>query len=197
MKAFDKLKLITMKSVYFSEKDNKSKIKDLEFIKEKADPYQCIGYILDGKFYNLNESGKKELMKRLLKEKDGYHKDRKTFFAHMQGPTGAVIGGVIGAAKHGASYGAASAATSLASWAGYRLVRSAFDVCTKKCGTFKINTEKRQLCLFKCKALRLEKEIAGLKQIKGKPSEILKKTEQLKRVKNTIMKYQNYFKKNK
>jgi len=50
---------------------------------------------------------------------------------------------------------------------------------------------------IKCKALRLEKEIAGLKQIKGKPSEILKKTEQLKRVKNTIMKYQNYFKKNK
>jgi hypothetical protein len=37
-------------------------------------------------------------------------------------------------------------------WAGYRALRSAFDACTKKCGTFELNTTRRQACMAKCKS---------------------------------------------
>jgi len=44
--------------------------------------------------------------------------------------------------------------------AGYRLIRSWFDKCTSTCGTYKVNTPKRQLCMLKCKKLAIEKHIA-------------------------------------
>ena len=51
------LKILAMAEVVESELPKETKKKYLDFIKENADAYQCIGYILDGKFYNLNESG--------------------------------------------------------------------------------------------------------------------------------------------
>jgi len=43
--------------------------------------------------------------------------------------------------------------------AGYRLIRSWFDKCTSPCGTFEINTPKRQLCMLKCQKAATEKHI--------------------------------------
>lgn len=67
MKASDKIKILAMEFCSNSKISKETKIKHLEYIKE-ADPYVCLGYILDGKFYNLNESGKKEIKERFLKE---------------------------------------------------------------------------------------------------------------------------------
>ena len=37
-------------------------------------------------------------------------------------------------------------------WAAYRKIRSMTDSCTKKCGTYELNTVRRQACYAKCKA---------------------------------------------
>lgn len=47
-------------------------------------------------------------------------------------------------------------------WAVYRTIRAAFDECTEKCGTYKINTRERQVCMAKCKDER-DRKLAGLK----------------------------------
>jgi len=39
----------------------------------------------------------------------------------------------------------------LVGWPIYRAIRSAFDECSRKCGTFHINTPTRQRCMLKCK----------------------------------------------
>ena len=37
-------------------------------------------------------------------------------------------------------------------WLAYRTARAHFGDCTKKCGTYEINTVRRQACMAKCKA---------------------------------------------
>jgi hypothetical protein len=46
-------------------------------------------------------------------------------------------------------------------WAGYRVIRGAFDKCSDRCGTFKINNEERQACLAKCKE-ELKRKLATI-----------------------------------
>jgi len=65
--------------------------------------------------------------------------------------------GMVGA---GAAIGIAGGAAMIA---GYRVIRSMFDNCTKQCGTFQVNTPKRQLCMLQCKKVSLEKHITLLK----------------------------------
>lgn len=196
------LKMLALETCAVMDVPKNEKIKIMKFIKEKADSEQCMGYILDGKMYNLNDDMKDNIKERFLKEQ-GYHPYRKTFFAHYGGPTGAAVSGAAtgaqiakagGGAKAAIVGGAAGAALGLTQWAGYRLIRSAFDECTKKCGMFKINNPKRQMCLFKCKAARLEKEIAGLRKIGGSQEEISKKSAKLAQVKHTINRYEAKFK---
>jgi len=55
------------------------------------------------------------------------------------------------ALAHGGSGAIQTAASGLAGWGLYRALLATFGKCTKGCGTFKINTPKRQLCLAKCK----------------------------------------------
>ena len=68
MKESDKIKIIAMEFVFNSDIPKKEKIKKLEIIKELT-TFQCIGYILDGKFYKLNEQGEVEILKRFIEEK--------------------------------------------------------------------------------------------------------------------------------
>lgn len=195
------IKLLAMEVCMESDMTNSEKIKYLKFLKESS-PYVSIGYLLDGKFYNLNEAAKLDLKKRFLNEQ-GYHPYRKTFFAHYGGPTGSVVSGATkgaiiastgGGAKKAIAGGVLGAGAGLAQWAGYRLIRSTFDKCTKECGTFKINNPKRQLCLFKCKEKRLEAEIGGLKKIHATATEIAEKQAKLARLKDTIARYEARFK---
>jgi hypothetical protein len=61
----------------------------------------------------------------------------------------------VGALGVGAGIAAGAAAI-----AGYREIRSWFDKCTKQCGTFQVNTPKRQLCMLKCKQMAQKKKQA-------------------------------------
>ena len=77
--------------------------------------------------------------------------------------------------------------------AGYRLIRSFFDRCTKECGILSVNTPKRQLCLLNCKKLTLEKKIVLMKKNKKDPTETIKR---LNIVNKKIILYNEYLKKN-
>lgn len=65
----------------------------------------------------------------------------------------------------------------LAAYGVYRYVRSFLDKCTKRCGTYSMNTPKRQLCMLSCKSGSLRKKIELLENNKRK----LEKLEKTKR----------------
>ncbi len=132
------LKIMAMETCFLSDLSSKDKKKHLDYIKE-ADTYQCIGYILDGKFYNLNEMGKQELKKRFIKEQTA----RKT--AHsVVGAAAGTLGGVF---------------------AGYRVLKAMFDQCTRACGVFGLNTVKRQYCMLNCKIRVKQREISEVQKM--------------------------------
>lgn len=141
MKNSTKIKILAMESCFLSDIPAKTKKKHLEYIKEKADPYQCIGYILDGKFYTLNESGKQELKKRFLKEQSRLSVRRKSAMS-------------------------ATAGVFLLPFAQmYRMIRASFSKCTRACGVLSMNTAKRQYCMISCKVKSLEQEIDSFQKL--------------------------------
>lgn len=78
-------------------------------------------------------------------------------------------------------------------WAVYRKIRSAFDICTKKCGTYEINTSRRQHCMIKCKVAKLQAQLAAAKTAKNQ-KEISKLTVSLKKAQDTLTKSTKSFK---
>lgn len=136
------IKILAMESCASSDLPSKIKLNHLKYIKEKADAYQCIGYILDGKFYNLNESGKQELKKRFLKEQTNLSVYRKTAMSALGGflflPGAAIL---------------------------YRAIRASFDKCSGACGLLKMNTSKRQYCMAVCKVKKLQQELMALEKL--------------------------------
>lgn len=70
----------------------------------------------------------------------------------------------------------------LAAYGVYRYVRAFLDKCTKRCGTYSMNTPKRQLCMLSCKSGSLRKKIQLLENNKRK----LEKLEKTKKVVNTL-----------
>lgn len=88
----------------------------------------------------------------------------------------------------------AGVAAGLAAYGGYRLIRSYLDKCTKQCGTYAMNTPKRQLCLYNCKGASLRKEIVLMKKNKEAPEKIAKKNEKLYVVNKRIELYKQYIK---
>ena len=158
MKNTDKLRILAMETCINSNIPSKTKKKHLNYIKE-SDPYVCIGYILDGKFYNLNENGKKELKKRFLKEQNDVNRK------HTMSQLGKSAGGIYGVASvvhYAAKTKRIMPVSSLLAiaimygggliiWSTYRWIRSWFDDATKKCGTLKVNDPQRQICMQKVK----------------------------------------------
>ena len=51
-------------------------------------------------------------------------------------------------------------------WLAYRKIRSMKDACTKKCGTYELNTARRQNCYAKCKeaAAKATQNVKGQKK---------------------------------
>jgi hypothetical protein len=76
----------------------------------------------------------------------------------------------VGALGVGAGIAAGAAAI-----AGYREIRSWFDKCTKQCGTFQVNTPKRQLCMLKCKQMAQKKKAALLQKKQQNKQEVTSK----------------------
>jgi len=166
MKASDKIKVLAMESAFKSNIPKKQKIEDMKFIKEKADPYQCIGYILDGKFYNLNESGKKELKKRLIKEQMVRTKQA----ASVVGAAGTTLG--VGIA--------------------YKVARAILDKCQASCGTMGINGPKRQICIAKCHVVSSQQKLNKLRQMKADPEKIAKANQELIKFQTKLKKLQQW-----
>lgn len=80
----------------------------------------------------------------------------------------------------------------LAAYGVYRYIRSLYDKCTKTCGTYELNTPKRQLCLLNCKKLSLQKRIELMKKNKESSDNINKYIEKLKVTNQKIILYKKY-----
>ncbi len=146
MKASDKLRILAMEFCSKSNIPKKTKIKHLEYIKE-ADPYVCLGYILDGKFYQLNESGKKEIKERFLKEQGTNLTMRRKSVHSAVGAVGSIV------------------STGGAGYLGYRAIKGLFSKCARACGVLGLNTTKRQYCLITCKVKAKQQEISALQKM--------------------------------
>ena len=145
MKASDKLRILAMEFCFNADIPKKTKIKQLEFIKE-ADPYVCLGYILDGKFYQLNESGKKEIKERFLKEQGTNLTMRRKSVHSAVGAVGNIVTGGTG-------------------YLAYRALKGLFSKCARACGVLGLNTTKRQYCLITCKVKAKQQEISALQKM--------------------------------
>ncbi len=155
------LKMLALETCAVMDVPKNEKIKIMKFIKEKADSEQCMGYILDGKFYHLNESGKKEIKERFLKEQSESEAKRKEIMSRV----GKSIGGAVGVARvasHLAKGGKLMPVSFFLTialnyfggwvlWSSYRWVRSWFDEASEKCNKYGVNDLKRQLCMKKVK----------------------------------------------
>jgi hypothetical protein len=78
-------------------------------------------------------------------------------------------------------------------WAAYRAIRGAIDKCTKKCGTFEINTSRRQHCMIKCKTDVLKQAIKDAQ--KTNPKVVPKLQKQLAKAEKTYFKSIQSFRK--
>jgi hypothetical protein len=72
-------------------------------------------------------------------------------------------------------------------WLAYRKIRSLYDVCTKKCGKYEINTSRRQHCMIKCKEAKARAELAAAQKA-GKGDKIAKAQADLKKAQALLAK---------
>lgn len=131
----NELKLYCLNIVADSKLSKLAKLQMLNFIKE-ASEVQLKALVLDGKIVTIDEQSEKII------------NDRFNNLLEVQ--AGAI------------------ARSFLTLWgfrispllfAAYRKIRSNFDVCTKKCGTYELNTKRRQYCMAKCKLEKAMKTI--------------------------------------
>lgn len=85
-----------------------------------------------------------------------------------------------------------AAAAGAGAWVAYRAIRAHFNDCTKKCGTFNLNTPKRQACLFRCQVEKTNKAIALMKKNKVDPAKIAKMEAKLKKLQKAVKEYIAY-----
>lgn len=116
----------------------------------------------------------------------------------MAGAAGAVI--AVGKAAHlgniakdaaGYSSGAAAAGAAIGAtvWVLYRAIRAKYDKCTKGCGTFELNTARRQFCMAKCKVGKVEAQLNAAIKAKNE-KEITKKKIALLKAKRAYANHQ-------
>jgi hypothetical protein len=148
------LKWLVEYIIEFSDISGFSKDILTDFVNE-ADELQLLNLLLTGEMVvEVKEENQLEMIKefkessmfKLLTEKEEYEyptTGRKTTMSVL-GITGFGLGPI--------------------KWAAYRTIRAAFDKCTEKCGTFKINNARRQQCMQKCK----DDEAKGIDVLKSK-----------------------------
>ena len=109
------------------------------FIKTEATESQLKAFLLDGKVVIVDEQASEVIDDRFIIAETGGRiaKLRKSAMS---------LAGYSGGAGAG--------------WALYRGIRGALGICTKKCGTFEVNTSRRQHCMLKCKKDIIEKKLA-------------------------------------
>ena len=157
-----------------------AKLQLLAFIQHEATDIQIKALLLDGKILTkIDEQTKAIINDRFEVSEAGGRvaKLRKTTMSRIG--TGSV-GGAPAMAVAGILFGS------------YRKIRSAFDGCTKKCGTFELNTARRQHCMIKCKVAKLQGELAAATKAKNQ-NQINKKKSQLQKAQFTLKKSSQSF----
>lgn len=171
MVTLTELKLMNANVVYESKLPNEAKIQLLNFIKNEASEVQLKALLLDGKIIpNVDE-----VTEHVINDR----------FAVSE------AGGRIATLRKSA--GSLSTGGSVF-WLIYRKIRAHYDICTKKCGKWEINTARRQVCMIKCKIDKVKAQLAKAKQYKDS-NEITKLEAELKKAENTYARYQASFKK--
>lgn len=137
------LRLIAGLMVIESELSKPAKLQMLEFIQHEATNTQIKALLLDWKIVKLDEQAEEIVNERFSISEAGGRvaKLRKSYMT-----------------QYGSSGGLNPA------WLLYRAVRAQFDKCTRKCGTFELNTSRRQHCLLKCKVQKLQGELNAAKK---------------------------------
>jgi len=136
-----KFKLFAANAAMESELTNEAKIQVLGFLKEASDA-QVKSFIMDGKISVLDEQAEQIVNDRF----EAIHREAVEQEIMNESVGGSLLGIAI----------------SPAGWLIYRGVRRAFDGCTKKCGTLKLDNIKRQNCMTACKIEKLNKELGLL-----------------------------------
>lgn len=67
--------------------------------------------------------------------------------------------------------------------------------CTKKCGTYELNTVRRQTCLVKCNITHQKELLAALKKSKADPGKIKKVEAKIAKLEKTLAAYTAHAKK--
>jgi len=75
-------------------------------------------------------------------------------------------------------------------WAIYRKIRAKHDICTKKCGTYELNTVRRQVCMLRCNINETQMMINALKGRHGEESRMHKLQARVEKMKNDLREYE-------
>jgi len=166
------LRLMAAQIVVESKLSKAAKIQMLNFIKEDASDAQIKALLMDGKIVKLDEQAEEIVNERFNVSEAGGRvaKLRKTYMSQVGNATGTPL-----------------------LWAAYRKLRSLHDTCTKRCGTYELNTTRRQHCMIKCKVAKLEGQLAAAKKADHK-KEIAKLETQLVKAKAALSKSVQSFK---
>lgn len=131
----DNLKIFCGKIVTETKLSKEAKLQLLTFIQHEATKHQLMAFMLDGKITKLDEHAEKIV-------EDRFNASSKLQEIRPLVKTYASVVGGVG------SYGIP--------WLIYRKIRSKTDMCTKKCGTYQLNSIRRQYCMAKCQAVKLQ-----------------------------------------
>lgn len=142
------LRLIAGSIVVESKLSKGAKLQLLNFIQNEATDIQVKALLLDGKILTRIDEQTEEIINDRFKVSEAggrVAKLRKTYMSRSA--TGMLLPAAL--------------------WAIYRKIRSAYDICTKKCGTYELNTTRRQHCMIKCKVTKLKSQLASAKKAKN------------------------------
>jgi len=164
-------RLLAAMVVKEAELSSATKLQLLKFIQNEATDSQVKSLILDGEITSLDESAEQVVNDRFAVSEAGGRVAtlRKSYMSH------AGVGSPV-------------------VWAAYRKIRSKFDICTKRCGTYEMNTARRQGCMLTCKIAKLSGEMSAAKKA-GKAMEAAEKGKQLAKAQASMKKFKAGFKK--
>jgi len=168
------LRIIAGAIVTESKLSKGAKTQLLNFIQNEATDVQVKALLLDGK-----------IVTKIDEQTEGIINDR--FEVSEAG------GRVAKIRKTYASLAGAGAGLN-AFWLVYRTIRSQFDKCTKACGSYELNTSRRQHCMIKCKVDKYKAMLAAAKKA-GNAKEASKAEKGLRKATALLQKSQSSFSK--
>ena len=120
-----------------------AKLQILEWLQNEASKVDLMGFLMDGRIKHFDENSEQVVIDRFEVHEAGGRvaKLRKSYMSQA---------GAGGGLNPG--------------WLLYRTARKLFDACTNKCGSYEVNTSRRQHCMIKCNLIKLNKELQGAKK---------------------------------